>query len=130
MTTITLEIEVPRRVDSYADAEQASAAVVRALNRYLISNSKTGGEIYEHAIQPNAQLVAVMALSSSRLLRDSDIAELKKYFPQGRWDKIIPMRALLNAFKSMPAAAREVLHEEICGSRGYDPNGKKFEGER
>lgn len=130
MTTITLEIEVPRRVDSYADAQEASDAVVEALNRYLISNSKTGGEIYGHAIQPNAQLVAVFPLSSSRLIRDSDIAELKTYFPQAPWDKWIPMRALLNAFKSMPAAAREVLHEAICGSRHYDPNGKKFEGER
>jgi hypothetical protein len=126
MTTITLEIEVPRRVDSWADAEEASAAVTRALNRYLVSNSKTGGEIYQQAIQPNAQLVAIMSVASTRLIRDSDIVELKRYFPQERWDRLIPMRALLNAFRAMPAAARVALHATLCG-RDYDPKGPEFE---
>jgi len=126
---ITLEVEVPRRVDSYADAEQAMHAVAKALNRYLINNSKTGGEIYQHAVQPNAQLVAIMPKVASCLISDSNIAELKKYFPQENWDRVIPMRALLNAFHGMPDEAREALHAQICGTRGYDPNGPKYEVE-
>lgn len=83
MSTIKLEIEVPRRVDSWADTQEACDAVMRALNRYLVSNSKTGGEIYQHAIQPNAQLVAIMAISSTLLIRDSDIVELQEVLPPG-----------------------------------------------
>lgn len=125
---ITLEVDVPRRVDSYADAEEATQAVARALNRYLVSNSKTGGEIYQHAVQANAQLVVIVSRASTRLIRDSDMAELGQYFPQRDWDRVIPMRVLLNAFQRMPAAAREVLHAALCGPGDYDPIGTKFSG--
>lgn len=126
--TITLELELPRRVDSYADAEEASSIVMKALNRYLISNSKTGGEIYQHAVQPNAQLVAIMRKASTRLIHDSEIRELQQYLPQEDWDHVVPLRSLLNAIRRMPDDAREALHAAMCG-RDYDPNGPKYSQE-
>lgn len=129
MTTITLQVEVPRRVESWADAQDASDAVVAALNRYLMTHSQTGGEIHHHAVQPNAQLVAIMPQNSTRLILDAEMEELKKYLPQQEWDRHIPMRVLLNAFRHMPTAAREAVHAEMCGL-DYDPGGPKFEGER
>lgn len=87
-------VDVPRRIRCQADASEATATFVGALNEYLTTHVVEDGVRY-------GRVKVVPEIGYVNEVTSFHFEQLRQLFPDEDWDRVIPMQAVINRVRAM-----------------------------